>query len=650
MKTSFVAHQKIISPLPTFEQCLLGFPVHVVRMLIILAVIKVKQGNHLFTKWVFFTGMFLLAFSGFVIALPEHQGLENHNGSIQLSDTASISRAIHQVIKLNSSNADEAFEKLNEISLASQRIGFGQGVGEAFFQKGDLEYRLNHYQPALRNFDSANEIAGRIKDTLLMARSLERMASVNLAVGDDHLSLKLYYESLPLFQAVNNKKGIAAVYNIIGLYKSAQHEYDSAEAYYRKAIQLNNEAGSTTGIVHNKGNLGYMYEKTGEYHKAAGLYHELVGMLTESGDSINLPVIYYNLSSLHQKQKNNDSVLYYLRLAQKIALPKRDTSLLSTLYGDYGNLMVQFDRSDSAYFYLQKAATFARAIGEYNNELNALNALLDLDTMHGNYKRAASYFKRIGIVRDTIASRKIRNNLRASELGYENQQQKSNIELKQLQLQAANRKKRDYLFLSVIAFVAGLLLILVIVLMIKNFRKRQALLKESLKLKDLKLNFAEKNKELSELKMKQAQHQVAVMNREQISNSLALEQKTQLLNKTHKKLSDAIADSGNLKQEDINQIVSSIKSQLLDASEVDLFNQKFNELHSDFFDKLKNAHPALTNSELKFCAYLKLNLNGSQIAKIQNVSNEAIRKSRYRIRKKLALESHESLEGYLSGI
>jgi AraC family transcriptional regulator, chitin signaling transcriptional activator len=99
----------------------------------------------------------------------------------------------------------------------------------------------------------------------------------------------------------------------------------------------------------------------------------------------------------------------------------------------------------------------------------------------------------------------------------------------------------------------------------------------------------------------------------------------------------------------VNEVIASIKMQMNASGEAELFNQQFTNVHEKFHENLKKAHPDLTKSEMKFCAYLRLNLSGNQIANSLNVTQEAIRKTRYRIRKKLNLRPEESLEGYISG-
>ncbi|VAW28473.1 hypothetical protein MNBD_BACTEROID07-1289 [hydrothermal vent metagenome] len=80
----------------------------------------------------------------------------------------------------------------------------------------------------------------------------------------------------------------------------------------------------------------------------------------------------------------------------------------------------------------------------------------------------------------------------------------------------------------------------------------------------------------------------------------------------------------------------------------EIFRQKFSSVYKDFFDKLEVAHPGLTKTELKFCAYLRIHMTSQQIASVMDISMEAIRKNRYRLRKKLELKTEDSLEEYIN--
>ncbi|MDQ3108688.1 MAG: response regulator [Bacteroidota bacterium] len=75
--------------------------------------------------------------------------------------------------------------------------------------------------------------------------------------------------------------------------------------------------------------------------------------------------------------------------------------------------------------------------------------------------------------------------------------------------------------------------------------------------------------------------------------------------------------------------------------------QQFSRLDKHFFVSLNKKHDELSPNELKFCVLIKAGMGSKEIASLMNVSGAAIEKSRYRIRKKLALSPEESLEKYI---
>ena len=99
--------------------------------------------------------------------------------------------------------------------------------------------------------------------------------------------------------------------------------------------------------------------------------------------------------------------------------------------------------------------------------------------------------------------------------------------------------------------------------------------------------------------------------------------------------------------DDLQEIQQTMEQLRGKTDNYEIFKQRFLAIHKDFFDKLEAAHPGLTKTELKFCAYLRIHMSSQQIASVMNISMEAIRKNRYRIRKKFGLETSDSLEEYI---
>ncbi|WP_436484547.1 ligand-binding sensor domain-containing protein [Chitinophaga sp. ARDCPP14] len=82
----------------------------------------------------------------------------------------------------------------------------------------------------------------------------------------------------------------------------------------------------------------------------------------------------------------------------------------------------------------------------------------------------------------------------------------------------------------------------------------------------------------------------------------------------------------------------------------DQFAAHFDEINNNFLKKLKSKFPALTNTDLKVCAYLQLKLSTKEIAQLMAISVRGVEIKRYRLRKKLNLLTEQSMTDFLNEI
>jgi DNA-binding CsgD family transcriptional regulator len=99
-----------------------------------------------------------------------------------------------------------------------------------------------------------------------------------------------------------------------------------------------------------------------------------------------------------------------------------------------------------------------------------------------------------------------------------------------------------------------------------------------------------------------------------------------------------------------NDLKRIIKENLNVDKDWEQFKSMFEKVNQDFFVKIKLIIPELSENELRLCAYLRINLANHEIARILNISPYTLKSNRYRIRKKLNLESRIQLEDYIRGI
>jgi FixJ family two-component response regulator len=78
-------------------------------------------------------------------------------------------------------------------------------------------------------------------------------------------------------------------------------------------------------------------------------------------------------------------------------------------------------------------------------------------------------------------------------------------------------------------------------------------------------------------------------------------------------------------------------------SEWEAFEALYDQAHGDFFKRLKADFSGLTPSDLRLCAYLRMNLSSKEIAPLLNITVRGVEERRYRLRKRMNLGSDENL-------
>ncbi len=97
----------------------------------------------------------------------------------------------------------------------------------------------------------------------------------------------------------------------------------------------------------------------------------------------------------------------------------------------------------------------------------------------------------------------------------------------------------------------------------------------------------------------------------------------------------------------LEQIVKEIDTTLRVQEDWEQFEFHFDQVHGDFLDRLRKQFPELTTQDQKLCAYLRLNLSTKEIAQLMSISVRGVEIARYRLRKRLGLETKQNLSKFI---
>ncbi len=184
----------------------------------------------------------------------------------------------------------------------------------------------------------------------------------------------------------------------------------------------------------------------------------------------------------------------------------------------------------------------------------------------------------------------------------------------------------------------------------KKFKEQQIKYEEEQK-RILYIHNLEKSKsesELMNLQNEKLESEINYKNSELASSAMHLVKKGELLTKIKSELSQVIKAIQNPHaKEEINKLVKSLKDDEKVDDDWENFSKHFDKVHSDFLVAVKEKYPDITPSELKLCAYLRMNLTSKEIAQLMNISVRGVEISRYRLRKKLGISSDVNLFDHL---
>ena len=156
--------------------------------------------------------------------------------------------------------------------------------------------------------------------------------------------------------------------------------------------------------------------------------------------------------------------------------------------------------------------------------------------------------------------------------------------------------------------------------------------------------------ENKEREIKNQENQLDALNRELASHSIFNSQKLKLLTEIKEDIDEARKMKGDAAKTQLARVRRKIDANLNEQEDMMAFKIQFEKIHPNFFKRLTELSPKLTGHDLKYCAYIRLNMSTQDISNLLFVEKKSVEMSKYRIKKKLGLDRGERLSEFLMAI
>lgn len=510
--------------------------------------------------------------------------------------------------------------------LISESIQDLHGRSEAYYYLGSLALDRQEYDVAFDNLRRAEEgFTAEGNETWL--------ANVYLLLSEDYKrnldyenALKLLFRAMEIFKKEGTRKKLGETYNSIGGNFYDQGNYDKAFEYFSNSLEIfeDLEEVQLKGSLYN--NLGEIYRLNKDYNRAIEYYKKSLQIFVFFNDQLRLALLYTNLGNVYLEKSLPDSAEYYLSLGLEMSNFTGDLNRMSSIRISIGKLYLSKGNWELAHENIKTGYELASQNLNFTNMSIASELLSELYGEKKDYENAYEYYIIYRNIDDSLHNKKSLEKITQMEMNlyYDLKNEVRRIEVQQTNLRYFT-----------IAFILVSISILVILLYGRQrIRTRQIrTMGENLK-----------------IEKEQLQEEIDHKNRELTTNVMFLVKKNELINYISEKLLRVKTDFKPTIRKAVDEIVMDLQSNV-DQNIWKVFEDRFREVHKDFYNNLMLKFPNLSDNDKKLCAFIRLNMNTKEIAAITHQSPNSIEVARTRLRKKLNISNTDtSLNSFLSQI
>ncbi|MEM6966249.1 MAG: PAS domain S-box protein [Bacteroidota bacterium] len=160
-----------------------------------------------------------------------------------------------------------------------------------------------------------------------------------------------------------------------------------------------------------------------------------------------------------------------------------------------------------------------------------------------------------------------------------------------------------------------------------------------------KLILEKKQKELLE-----KEFELSKLNNELVAQTISSGKKNKFLNELKHSMKSMLNSIRGAEKKELHKLLKMIEANLeLEENFYD-FKRKFEKNYPNFFSKLLDINPKLTQNDLKLSAYIRLGMSAWDIANLLFIEKKSVEMSKYRLKKKLNLNKEDDLNLFVNAI
>jgi len=526
-------------------------------------------------------------------------------------------------------NPQQAKTYIDEERQLARKLEDELYIGRSYNDLGVYYWTQSQLDSSINSFKNALSIFEKIQNIYRENATLNNLGNLYADKGDFEEAADYYMKSIKIKEELNDREGMAIGYNNLANIYTETENLDLALQYYDKGLEIAIALHDSARISDGYSGKAILFNSLENYHESIRYNLKALAINRKLGNQYLTAMNMGNIGQSYSKLANYDSSLYYFNQAMKINSEMGNRLALSINYRGLGNSYAKKEMLGQALNYLNKSLAISTEINAKKEVLNTYASLSEAYEHLGDFHRALDFYKKYKNLEDSVLSEETKLKINDLEISYQTEKKEKEIAQQNLEIQTLLKEaliqdfRKNWLIAGLCVAIAlgGLIF----------YSQKQRLRRQKLE---------------SENRQMEIENELTVKKKELATHTLHLVQKNDLLDDLNSKLKE-IKKAANVDKSEISRLIQKIKNDKVADKDWENFKLYFDQVHEDFDTKLKQYFNDLTSNEIRLAALMKMKLSTKEIASILNISADSVNKARYRLRKKLNMNSDDRLEDFI---
>jgi tetratricopeptide (TPR) repeat protein len=511
-----------------------------------------------------------------------------------------------------------------------------KGHGEEW--SGNVDFVKSHFVEAEENYQTAIELYTIANDSSSLGRVYNLYGNILFYKGDIDAATKNHKRALSLFESLKDTAGMVSSIKLLGTAFQQIEKYKEAESLFRIGLNYYSRMKDSAGIGELKSLLGNLFHQTGNQKLSRRYAEDALRIYKMIGDQVGIAYGYNNFAVGEMSDGNFEGAKPWILKSIALSDSIKDFAQLPAELFNLGVCELETGNIEQARAILIRSVEASNKNKEVTEEkLRAQKMLSDIYQKLGMPEQALQEYKRYSLLRDSLYNSENTRMLEELKVSYQTQKHQENLAQSE---QDRIGNKRWIVLLSISISLLILLVIFFVWFTLFNARNKQELIK-------LEQELIQKEIEQIRTELDFNQDQLAEYILQMKEKSQQIIQLEEELLKGKSQAGDEITSTADLQNNESAEPESIFGFRILTEEDWSRFKKYFDKVFPGKILQLREIYPEITSAEQRIFMLIRLKTESREIAGMLAISPESVRKTKYRLKKKLRLNEEDSLDEFI---